>query len=314
MIARLLNLCGLYLGAKADLIGATPDNPDGYWENLKFQEINQELLNRFGGAWDYPPPFSEGWVSGENLLGCKIKAEDLRQEFEGHGAWGWKDPRSSLTLPFWLSVFAESKMVVCLRHPLEVILSLHRRKPPEYAIGLTPWRILTLFESLFSPLQRSAPSEPLSFRAWKIYNNLEAAVASRTRQTPLRGFGAAWMKGYDRVDLLLKIRRRKPLSYRIGLQLWTTYNQRILDSTSPRNRIITHYDAYYPNPQKELRRALNFLDMQASDEEIERSCRASVSDYRHHRLTGAQLAEVKLPAEVNDLYRRMCAEAEVSDA
>jgi hypothetical protein len=56
-------------------------------------------------------------------------------------AWGWKDPRTSLTLPFWRSALGPLRVVVVVRNPLEVVTSLHRRNGFSIALGLTLWQI-----------------------------------------------------------------------------------------------------------------------------------------------------------------------------
>lgn len=42
-------------------------------------------------------------------------------------AWGWKDPRTSLTLPVWLHIFPEARVVHMLRNGIDVAISIHRR-------------------------------------------------------------------------------------------------------------------------------------------------------------------------------------------
>src|SRR4051812_23597880 len=91
MCARLLHVCGLYLGQDRDLLPPAPDNPDGFWENLKFLEFNDQLLNELGGAWDSPPLAVERWHEAERLARFRAKAGILLQEFSGHDPWGWKD-------------------------------------------------------------------------------------------------------------------------------------------------------------------------------------------------------------------------------
>src|SRR2546423_4220466 len=56
MVPQLLHACGLNLGHESDWMPARADNPDGFWENLRFVTINDEVLNERGGAWDVPPP------------------------------------------------------------------------------------------------------------------------------------------------------------------------------------------------------------------------------------------------------------------
>jgi hypothetical protein len=140
MTTKLLHLCGLYLGAEGDLLPADPANADGYWENRKFMVFNDALLSELGGAWDCPPL----WPAGDNeewLAPFKAKADELLSEFSASSFWGWKDPRNSLTLPFWQSIFPDLKVIVCLRNPLEVARSLERRQMFSYALSISLWTI-----------------------------------------------------------------------------------------------------------------------------------------------------------------------------
>jgi hypothetical protein len=41
--------------------------------------------------------------------------------------WGWKDPRTSLTLPVWLRIFPRARVVHVLRNGIDVAISIHRR-------------------------------------------------------------------------------------------------------------------------------------------------------------------------------------------
>jgi hypothetical protein len=132
MIARILNLCGLSLGREEDLVPPAPDNPDGFWENRRFQEINDQLLAMSGGAWDRA---AELEVDPEEHLAnlIEIVAADMS------GVWGWKDPRSSLLLPFWKRRFPGLRIIVCVRDPLEVALSLRTRNGFSLESGLALW-------------------------------------------------------------------------------------------------------------------------------------------------------------------------------
>ena len=68
------------------------------------------------------------------------RANNLIQERRSLNVWGWKDPRSSITLPFWKSLIPALKVVVCLRHPWEVARSLNRRNEMPIPAGLALWR------------------------------------------------------------------------------------------------------------------------------------------------------------------------------
>lgn len=155
MVANLLRLSGLYLGEEADLAIAGPDNPDGFWEHPRLVVINDHILNELGGAWDVPPPTPVRWA-GIRLDHLRATAAVVVQEFEGREPWGWKDPRTSLTLPFWLNLLSDTKVVVVLRHPLEVAASLRQRGGhghTSHAFGVTLWS--TYNERIFA----SVPAE-----------------------------------------------------------------------------------------------------------------------------------------------------------
>lgn len=141
MLAHILHLSGLYLGPEEVLRPSNLDNQDGFWEHLGFNEINDELLAQFGGAWDSPPLMPEGWVGKDEHQPLRDRAEALVSEFSGREPWGWKDPRNSLTLPFWFELVPDLKLVVCLRNPFEVDRSLRVRAHWPRPFGLRLWRL-----------------------------------------------------------------------------------------------------------------------------------------------------------------------------
>ncbi len=139
MVARLLHRCGLYLGDEGDLLMAAPDNPEGYWENVHFKELNEQILDALGGGWDLPPAVTEGWERNTELAALRSDAARLVHGFREIERWGWKDPRNSLTIPFWKSLFPDLKVVICLRNPLEVVYSLQKRGYSSRAFGFNLW-------------------------------------------------------------------------------------------------------------------------------------------------------------------------------
>lgn len=240
LVANLLGRCGLYLGEEDKLLPASPDNTDGYWEHRDFVNLNDEILLALGSAWDFPSPtLMEGWPYEDRFNPSRIRAEILLANFVDHEPWGWKDPRTSLTLPFWLSLDGilipfwsgrgqKLKVVVCLRDPLEVFQSLRDRT--------------------FTPSSA-------------------------------------------------------------GLDLWRTYNEKILESTSPQDRIITHYDSYFRDAVAELERVLKFVGLDVSPETVKEAARRVSSAMRHQNSSIASLREANVSSEVIDLYVTMCEEA-----
>ena len=128
VVSRLLNLLGVDLGSDAHLAARGADNPKGYWEHGAFVEINDKILETFGGRWDRPPTLPCNWLRAPELEPLRQRARQLLQdEFSTAEMWGWKDPRTSLTLPFWQELIGPMRYVIPVRNPLAVVASLMRR-------------------------------------------------------------------------------------------------------------------------------------------------------------------------------------------
>ncbi len=141
MITRLLNLCGMHLGGEDELMPPQTDNPEGFWENVNFVEINDRILSLLGGSWWAPPNQSSEWAETAALEPLANHAERLIARLKTHEFWGWKDPRNSLTLPFWRQLIPDLRIIVALRHPLEVAKSLYRRDKMPLLYALHLWYI-----------------------------------------------------------------------------------------------------------------------------------------------------------------------------
>jgi GT2 family glycosyltransferase/glycosyltransferase involved in cell wall biosynthesis len=140
MLTRLLHVLGLALGPEIDLMPAAADNPEGFWENLRFVQLNDEILNAVGGAWDLPP-WEDELFRNDDLAPVREKATLLLESFAPEPLWGWKDPRTCLTLPFWRDLLPPFKTVIMVRNPLEVAYSMNRRNATSYALALRLWEI-----------------------------------------------------------------------------------------------------------------------------------------------------------------------------
>ena len=141
MLTRALHDAGLHLiGQSAEeLISAAEDNPEGFWENKAIVACNDQLLEATGGSWDRPPALPPQGADDPRVAGVLPAAEAALAGLREHGQWGFKDPRLCLTAPFWLDLQPDLRFVICLRHPLEVALSLKRRNRNSYSLGLALW-------------------------------------------------------------------------------------------------------------------------------------------------------------------------------
>lgn len=228
MVAHLLKECGVYLGPEEQIKNAAPDNPDGFWEHPEFVRINNQILAGFNGGWDLVPEFPAGWETSDRVDFQREKARQLIAQFEAEPTWGWKDPRTSLTFPFWKSLLPNLKLVVVLRNPASVARSLERR-----------------------------------------------------------GFSS--------------------LSF--GSHLWLNYYQKLMGDVSPQEYIITHYDAYFVNPQAELRRVFGYLGLSAADEMITRACSVVNLRLRNNPTSLGDLMDADIAQDVIETYMGLCANA-----
>jgi hypothetical protein len=128
LTTRLLGLMGFALGRGPSFNEPVAGNPTGHWEHRALVAINEEILRVLGGTWHQPPLPRSGWEAWPEVAALSHQATELLEtEFGGTERWAWKDPRNSLTLPFWQRLTPISAYVICLRSPLDVAISLERR-------------------------------------------------------------------------------------------------------------------------------------------------------------------------------------------
>jgi hypothetical protein len=128
VVSRILNLLGVHLGAHESLSGTGADNPKGYWEHHPLALLNDEILARFGGQWDEPPALPPSWPRDPRLADVRDRARQLlTDDFGAEPVWGWKVPRTCLTMPFWQDLIGPISYVVCVRNPCAVVASLSLR-------------------------------------------------------------------------------------------------------------------------------------------------------------------------------------------
>jgi hypothetical protein len=134
---------GLFLGRVST---RNRHNPKGNREAAEVQQLNEDVLRASGGAWHTPPPVVT-WNDDH-----RQRAKNLLSGYAGHDVWGFKDPRTLLTLEGWRALVPDLERVGVFRHPARVAASLERRNgmPAAQALGL--WQAYN--EILVSELRR----------------------------------------------------------------------------------------------------------------------------------------------------------------
>jgi hypothetical protein len=134
LTTALIGLLGVDLGPTERMLPASSnDNVRGYWEQREIYEINEEVLATFGGTWARPPHLSPGWERSPALAVVRDRARNSLTDLFGasEDRWAWKDPRASVTLPFWRDLVGDMDYVICVRNPADVAASLVTRGTDE---------------------------------------------------------------------------------------------------------------------------------------------------------------------------------------
>jgi hypothetical protein len=146
--ARALHLLGLDLGQRLD----------SHHEPRAMQRLHEQYLESVNATWHRPEPFLARVNTAEGESTC---VDYLREEMQRNsrallgyrrnppgwwryarlrsgGAWGWKEPRTTLFAPAWLRIFPDALIVDMVRHPLAVAVSIRQRELKFREHGDTP--------------------------------------------------------------------------------------------------------------------------------------------------------------------------------
>jgi hypothetical protein len=136
VVSRLLEGLGLFVGKKKD------ENN----EAMFFLDLNNWLLRQSGASWDHPEPVRHLLTNPRaraltvDYMSHLIKTPPVaaymgwrrflryRTPSRLNVPWGWKDPRNTYTLPFWLDLFPEARVISVRRHGVDVAGSLRVRE------------------------------------------------------------------------------------------------------------------------------------------------------------------------------------------
>lgn len=125
-------------------MGARRDNHNESWF---FKRKNQYIFSLAHAGWDNPEPVKYLIKNRELQLELTALLRDeltslkflldywgmarslkLRSPLQANEAWGWKDPRNSYTLPIWLDIFPNAKVIHVYRNGIDVASSLMQRE------------------------------------------------------------------------------------------------------------------------------------------------------------------------------------------
>ncbi len=118
-------------------------NPQGYWEYEPLVHFNRRLLVSVGAQSFVPPSDQDAAMLRERASepAWKNDAVQLLASMEsGKRMWYWKDPRLSVTLPFWQQFWVNAVYVIAVREPLDIALSLKKIYNLPVTAGCLLWQ------------------------------------------------------------------------------------------------------------------------------------------------------------------------------
>jgi len=143
LAAGMLSVLGVFMGPRLRLPAADPVESgalrsSGYGEAAAFYRLNERLLAQAGAGWNRIEPFLElredACFERRAVRALQLATfGSLRTGYlgslqaAGTAAWGWKDPRNSLTVDYWLRLFPEARLLHVRRELTAAADSLHRR-------------------------------------------------------------------------------------------------------------------------------------------------------------------------------------------
>ncbi len=111
------------------------------------------------------------------------------------------------------------------------------------------------------------------------------------------------------LEVARSLLNRNGFSPALSLSIWRQYTSRFLADTRREDRVITHFDAYFGDPEPEVRRLLAFAELPHDEETVARAATNASPGLKHHRLTISDLLEANVAPGVINLYLDLCEEA-----
>lgn len=121
LTASIIQSLGVHIGD--NLLGASPSNPSGHFENMDFYRLNMDILRAAGGNWQNIPSYGNIMATRNQFAGriCRTVAQNKR------ALWGWKEPRTTILLPLYLPHLEDPKFVLVYRKTRGIVKSLQKR-------------------------------------------------------------------------------------------------------------------------------------------------------------------------------------------
>jgi predicted O-methyltransferase YrrM len=167
MVAGILQILGVAMDARKR---PNPFNPKGDFESIDAHKINCKIYNLAAGKnlgdephWN-PPPY-------EKILAQKDKVKEDIQRFvleksKNRRIWGWKNPKTTLTIELFLPYLSNPHFVIVTRNPIKVAQSTARMTKGQ-ADFYKAFRLLNFYNNEMLNFLERHPDLPRLFLAFE---------------------------------------------------------------------------------------------------------------------------------------------------
>ncbi len=144
VLARFLNMMGVYFGPEDIGIGASHENPKGFWERKDVRKLNDYVLHSLSCDWNIVSKFNLENISPETIQDFSKEAEKIVLNLDAHRPWFIKEPRMCLLSELWNHHLEVPVFLHVYRNPLEVASSLKVRNGIPIHVGVALWEYYTI--------------------------------------------------------------------------------------------------------------------------------------------------------------------------
>jgi len=166
LVANILSSFGIFV---ENTITTDRFNEKGYWESKQLVQINDSILETFGGKWPSFYVMPDGWEKSSRMIPMQEQSIEFLKGMNEYDVWAIKDPRLSVTFPFWARILPrDRKIILCARNPISVSRSLNSVASLDLRSGSRLW-----FATNLSAIKNIANEETIIVTYEKLILNPE---------------------------------------------------------------------------------------------------------------------------------------------
>ena len=139
VLARLLNMMGAYFGPEGISMGASKENPKGFWERRDVRQLDDFVMHSVDCDWNKVASFDVNALPDAVITEFKQKASKIVLEMDSHRPWLLKEPRLCLLFNLWKELLEVPVCIHIYRNPVEVANSLYTRNAIPTHTGIALW-------------------------------------------------------------------------------------------------------------------------------------------------------------------------------